>query len=259
MEFDMTKYSFKYRERFSVFSTHGPKCYLCKEPIDFQSMHVDHIIPEALLDDKEELERVVLELGLPEDFEVNSYENWMPSCAGCNLKKGQIVFKKSLMVQTIIQIAAEKAKLARTFENEAISNYKLSRSINTICRAVEGDDISLEKISPIIVSIVKNNPELAEGIYKIIGGGDGNAMGLTVREHIPAQIPLTPTHTVIMEDEWKIVVSTPYGIGYAPKGHNVDRSFYCGNCGSLGPWNGARCLTCGFLNDDRGGPTNLDS
>jgi hypothetical protein len=23
----------------------------------------------------------------------------------------------------------------------------------------------------------------------------------------------------------------------------------CGHCGSHGPWNGARCLTCGMLDD----------
>lgn len=30
----------------------------------------------------------------------------------------------------------------------------------------------------------------------------------------------------------------------------VDPSFICGNCGSNGPWNGIRCLTCGVMSDD---------
>lgn len=31
---------------------------------------------------------------------------------------------------------------------------------------------------------------------------------------------------------------------------SVDPSFMCGNCGSYGPWNGTRCLTCGVMSDD---------
>ncbi len=75
-------------------------------------------------------------------------------------------------------------------------------------------------------------------------------MGLAYQRFKPAKIPLTPFHTVVMEDEWKVVVSTPYGTGIMPKGDKIDGGIRCGFCGSFGPWNGARCLSCGMLDDD---------
>jgi hypothetical protein len=41
----------------------------------------------------------------------------------------------------------------------------------------------------------------------------------------------------------------PYGHGYVPISKFPHASFFCGHCGSLGPWNGARCMTCGMLDD----------
>lgn len=40
------------------------------------------------------------------------------------------------------------------------------------------------------------------------------------------------------------------GLGYTISGGNIDSSYFCPNCGSLGPWNGARCMNCGVFSDD---------
>jgi hypothetical protein len=40
-----------------------------------------------------------------------------------------------------------------------------------------------------------------------------------------------------------------YGFGYQPLTGNaerIDASYYCPNCGKLGPWNGAMCMSCGM-------------
>lgn len=41
-----------------------------------------------------------------------------------------------------------------------------------------------------------------------------------------------------------------FGVGYSVTGENIHPSYFCGICGSPGPWNGARCLNCGGFSDD---------
>lgn len=253
----MSKYSFSQAERYAVYTTHSAKCYICSEPVDLQSMHVDHIIPEALLNSREHFEAVLQEFGLPEDFDVNSFENWLPSCAHCNIKKGARVFRATPLIQMQLEIAADKANKARGLAESTVNNTALSKSINTICRASENTKLTIEHLRPIIESIKKHNPELCKSVFVLSedskGGRGNDYLGFVIPKRIPARIALTPFHTLLAEDEWRLMVSTPYGAGYVPKTRSEvppDRSFYCGFCGSKGPWSGARCLSCGHLNDD---------
>ena len=98
-------------------------------------MHVDHVIPEALLDDPKTLTKVLKELGRKDDFCLNSYENWMPACAPCNLSKSKTVFDPTPRIQLVLQRAAEKADLARSTATEVVTERKLSLALNTIMRA----------------------------------------------------------------------------------------------------------------------------
>ena len=246
----MSKYSFSSSERYAVFSAHGPKCYLRKCVVDMQSMHVDHIIPEHLLNTPGKLKGILKDFGLSPGFDLNSYENWLPSCGPCNLAKRGVIFEPVPIIKLWLQKAAEKAEIARKIEQKVISNAALTKSISIICRANEQTVLTLEHVEPFISSLREHNPELLKGVYEYVGYQHKDVLGFGQRRFKPAEIPLTPYHKVVMEDEWKLLVSTPHGVGYVPKGEHLDASFYCGHCGSRGPWSGARCLTCGYLNDD---------
>ncbi|PTE08822.1 hypothetical protein C9427_19390 [Mesorhizobium helmanticense] len=83
----------------AVYTAHGEKCYICTRPVDFQSMQVDHIIPETLLDNADVLAKVLKIFNLPESFKIDSYENWMPCCGPCNNKKKARVFGPTPLIQ----------------------------------------------------------------------------------------------------------------------------------------------------------------
>jgi hypothetical protein len=248
--FPMSKYSFSSSQRYAVFSSHGPRCYLKGCMVDMQSMQIDHIIPEHLLNAPETLNGILKEFGLSPDFDLNSYENWLPSCGPCNLAKQGEVFEPAPIIKLCLQKAANKADFARRLEENAVKDAALTRSINTICRANEKTMLTMEHVEPFISSLREHNPELLKGIYEYVGSQHKDVLGFGQMLFKPAEIPLTPYYKVVMEDDWKLLVSTPYGTGYVPKGEHIDASFYCGHCGSRGPWSGARCLTCGCLSDD---------
>ena len=72
------KDKFSAAERAAVFTLPGEKCYLCATPLDLKTMQVDHVIPESLLADAKRLSAAIVSLGRPKDFDVNSFENWLP-------------------------------------------------------------------------------------------------------------------------------------------------------------------------------------
>ncbi len=243
----MSNYSFSDFERYAVYSVHGQNCYLCKQPVTLTTMHVDHIIPEKLLDDSSELERVLAHLGVGDDFYVNSFENWMPACASCNMKKNDTVFDPSPMIQLVLQRAIKLADLAREKASEIVTERKLSRALNTIMRAKdlpEFSEIQKETILAIAERFASDSRDVRK--FKIENPSSGEDLMFTKSSHI---FRATPLHEVIFDSGTMRIVQAPYGIGYQPSSPNPHSSFYCGHCGQLGPWQGAKCMTCGHLDD----------
>ena len=144
----MAKKNFSPAERYAVFTVHGEKCYLCTALLDLSSMQVDHVIPEALLD-KPELAAVLAAYDLPATFDLQSYENWLPSCGPCNNRKKARLFRPTPRIQIELEIAAEKAPEARELEKKAISKQMVAKALNTIQRAVQQSALSQEQLEEI--------------------------------------------------------------------------------------------------------------
>lgn len=92
------------------------------EPVVFKLVEIDHIIPETLEGNAEKLESLKIAFGLDENFQINSYLNWLPSCSRCNKSKGSKVFDPSPVYLSLFQTAASKAgkaqQKAKRFESD---------------------------------------------------------------------------------------------------------------------------------------------
>lgn len=131
----MAKKHFSAVERYAVYTVHGERCYLCGKPIDLQTMQVDHVIPEAI-EGTPALVEICVELGLSTTFELQSYENWLPSCGPCNNLKRDTLFKPSPLVQLLLQRAAQKAPKALALEAKAVTQKAVAKAINTLQQAI---------------------------------------------------------------------------------------------------------------------------
>jgi 5-methylcytosine-specific restriction endonuclease McrA len=109
----MSNYKFKREERFAVFTIHGQSCYVCGDPLTMKTVEVDHVVPERLANDPNEFAEARSTLGLDPDFNLNSYENWLPACRLCNGRKGSRVWSPSL--------------LSRNFKGRGIARSKPER------------------------------------------------------------------------------------------------------------------------------------
>lgn len=84
----MAKYRFKTEQRFALWKASDRKCFWCGEPMVFREVTVDHIFPERLLNEPQELQRIAAEYGLGTEFAINDFCNWVPAHGRCNQEKG---------------------------------------------------------------------------------------------------------------------------------------------------------------------------
>ncbi len=194
------------------------------------TFQVDHVIPEHLAGKPQELQTVIASYGLSTGFDLNSFENWLPSCASCNNKKRGAVFKALPILAVELKRAADKAEKAAELAAETRSKQQVSRAITVLETANEQGtlgELHLSRLKPLVEYHHEHRePELAE-----------------------SPIMLAPLLEVLRQDGELITVKDPYGIGVGRTNPPSHGNFRCPSCGHSA-WNGARCVVCGELDGD---------
>ena len=243
----MSKFRFGPDQRYAVFTVYDQHCYICRRPLTFRDAHIDHVIPEALLADPAALALILRALGLPDDFDLNDFGNWLPACGPCNITKGKSPFEPSLLIQQQLQRARDRADRARATADRAIAGRQLDNALATLERGLTRGALKGSDLEPFVDLFLGAHPKLAETIAARSKPVEGrNPAG----PQPVAELRLDEAATIVLfsNGEREIVVGR-YGTGYRPLTENPHPSFYCGHCGSLGPWSGARCMSCGMLDD----------
>lgn len=122
----MAKHKFTANQRKAIWEAHNKRCVYCHKPIlDWGSLQIDHIIPESD-NQPQKLEKIRKEYALGSDFEINSYENWLPSHSGCNRQKGNWLYQANNAYH-YIEIARKYAPKVKKIEQKL--QKQLERSI----------------------------------------------------------------------------------------------------------------------------------
>jgi hypothetical protein len=83
-------------------------------------IRLDHVLPESLLSNLDELARVLTDYGLPAGFDINGFENWLPAHARCNQKRGSTVIafvpKMKMILDRLISLSPEVARTAMSIQ-----------------------------------------------------------------------------------------------------------------------------------------------
>lgn len=122
----MKKKKFRPFEKFAIWKCHDERCWLCYEPISYKETTVDHFFPEELLNDPQRCEVALNEYGVTmETFNINGFENWLPSHAICNQNKSKkipqyipgnadilkkLIARSEKVKQTFIKLSEDKNK-----------------------------------------------------------------------------------------------------------------------------------------------------
>jgi hypothetical protein len=140
------KRTFSSAERYAVWLHHEKRCWLCLEPLRLVETTIDHVLPESLLDDPDELANVLAECGLSENFNINGFENWLPCHQHCNQKKGKSRFRfvpaYQLILERLMRVAPSVQKTAETVG----ANAETDKVIGYILAALERQAITWDEL-----------------------------------------------------------------------------------------------------------------
>ncbi|TWB07199.1 hypothetical protein [Bradyrhizobium stylosanthis] len=218
----MSGYKFTAAQRFAVYTVHGAVCYLNGEPLYLKAMRVDHVLPRSLKDDSERLSTVLKDYGLADDFDLDSFENWLPTCDPCNSAKYKEPFRPTPIIQRYIERARAKAAETKALAERIVTNQAISKALNTIEMAIDQAQFDPNILAPLI-ELYEEHQRRAQA----------------------REFRVTPQFTVLHEREGYRIIQSSYGVGYVPDA--AQPSSLCPDCGNYGPWSGARCMSCGHL------------
>jgi hypothetical protein len=91
----MAKQRFTAHERLAIWTAYDKRCFICSEPVGLREARMDHIIPEIMADRADQLLALLRSLGLPDDFDVQSYRNIACGCDRCNSDKRDTLFPEN--------------------------------------------------------------------------------------------------------------------------------------------------------------------
>ncbi len=183
----MTKHRFTLAEHFAIWRVYGKKCFYCEQPLAFTAITIDHVVPEHVSDDAEQLQAIKILYGLNPDFSINDYCNWVPAHPHCNRGKGATVYPAKPALIMILEKVQRKGKQARKEADRIKTSMKGDDVLGKLGIAlqrglVSGDDVMvvLESMSPehvrdeaIVITFGLNTDEmLSQGLPATALPGD---------------------------------------------------------------------------------------
>ena len=151
-----SKRRFSYPERYAVWHCNGQRCWWCGQPLRLVEVTVDHVLPESLLGYEGKRQAVLAEYGLPKDFNINGYENWLPCHNHCNQSKGN---RSPAFVpgnKAILDGLKETAHKAEQIARSVSLNVAKDSVFKAIFAALERQAISLLDLDELLEAFVHN-------------------------------------------------------------------------------------------------------
>lgn len=155
----MSQQKFTAAQREAIWLAHERKCAYTRELLDLSAFHIDHVLPESLVDKPSELDQVKRSLGLDAMFSVLGYENLLPCKPGCNLQKSSTVLGAP-HTHFFLGIAASK-KDEIVYNLERIEKRKdRGRALVLLQQCLERGDLRAEEVSDLLARHSANPMEI---------------------------------------------------------------------------------------------------
>lgn len=146
----------------------GERCPYCRERMNYTDMWVEHIVLERTLRDPSEWEKRKLEYGLPDEFKINDYENWIPVHSWCNLDRGKSILERKA-AHHYLMIAKRHAEKAREQEVRLEKKVKADSIISELEVALEKGTLLRDDLLNFLRDRMESKPDVNEPIVLTFG------------------------------------------------------------------------------------------
>jgi hypothetical protein len=211
-------------QRFGVWKAWKGRCFWCREPVYFRDCHIDHLLPLA---SASKLNLLIERYSLPSDFNINGFENWIPSHPGCNQRKGDTLIDPSPAFALYLTQVRTLSGLAKAVANNIEQDHRKAPLLAKLEAAISAGDISQAEIQDLISGL----PMIVKKGFEV------------------------PDEHIFIAPGWEIIerkggrdialVRAPGGTGITSLAPDADYSWTCPTCGNRGPWDGVICRSCG--------------
>lgn len=148
----MSKSKISQQRRKSIYDAYSNKCFYCGEHIDWNDLEIDHLIAENTCNLKE----LLIDYGLPEDYDINDLTNLVPSHSLCNNRKSNRPFNKSTYLY-YRSLTDSYVTAVQRIETAIVKGYKKDKLISNIDVAVENDELSLLELQDHVTQLLEEN------------------------------------------------------------------------------------------------------
>lgn len=164
----MSKQDIPPRKKYALWSAHEGICHYCKEPLRYQDVWIDHILPEHLSKTPDKLAKIIEDYELGADFDIRDYRNWLPSHWRCNLGKSGSIYDRG-SARFYINIARSKVSAAHREEKRIIHSLKQDKLLGSLEIALDEGLLSKHAVHAILLREVEMPSGVVEPIIITFG------------------------------------------------------------------------------------------
>lgn len=157
----MAKHSFNPKERYAIWANHGWSCWDCGVPLFYKDLEIDHFFPECFLSERyaEKREKAYREFEVHDDFQINWFENWLPSCSECNRAKADYAPDPTKRNKKIFKRLKERAYNTSKTADDVQSNRSVETILNGIFSAISRQVLSIDDLIGFCQTIAEDPTE----------------------------------------------------------------------------------------------------
>lgn len=156
----MSKTKFDNILRSALWTTYNSICFYCNRPLNWDDLHIDHIIPESLGENPARWKEIRRAYELEQDFDLNGLYNLVPCHSKCNLKKTSELFVKATTLFYLGLTRSKKEKIE--YEMEKLRKRKnKGMLLSKLQSALSTDLITLEELKELLWAAQQSNWNVA--------------------------------------------------------------------------------------------------
>ncbi|MFR8869150.1 HNH endonuclease [Paraclostridium sordellii] len=129
--------------RSALFIAYDGKCFYSGEPLRFKEMHIDHIIPKSI--DNEKYIKIIKLLGLGSEFNINGLYNLVPCKPSINKAKNNDIYNIEFLIHCIrIRTSKNISKIERIIDKlkkDKDIDKSIAKLLNIVDNDIKTDDL----------------------------------------------------------------------------------------------------------------------
>lgn len=175
----------------ALWHAHKKRCIYCHEYFRFNELWVEHILPQKLKGNANELARVLKAYDLDDDFDLDGYGNLLPCCASCNRKKGGLIFEKKA-AHFYLAIAKRECEKVKKEEERLTKAQDADALLAALGIALEKGLVQKDEITRLTDSFGYSNLNILLSVSdRLVITFGLNLQELMTNESLPATAPET--------------------------------------------------------------------